>query len=124
MIDVCDQEAIYEATVQVCLVAVQEGFPHLTIRDIIDPPHDWFDAALARQIVMHLIIREFSWPKRRVVAMEERSREAINRALRTIDQRMRNDRFAGHYLDMAERAQTLLHGLIHGTSSIDYSEVA
>ena len=108
MINIYDQKAVYEATIHACLVAVREGFPHLSVRDIVDPPHEWFDAALARQIVMHLVIREFGWPKRRVVEMEERSREAINRALRTIDARNSHDRFAIHYQAIAERARALL----------------
>lgn len=117
MIDVFDQQAVYDATVHACLFAVREGFPHLTIREIIEPPHEWFDAALARQIVMHLVIREFGWPKRRVVEMEDRSREAINRALRTVDTRISHDRFAIHYQRIADRARTLLS--LRATSSDD-----
>lgn len=108
MVNIYDQKQVYEATVHACLCAVKEGFPHLSIRDIVDPPHEWFDAALARQIAMHLVIREFGWPKRRVVEMEDRSREAINRALRTIDRRIAHDRFALHYQTIAERARALL----------------
>ncbi|MFB2553376.1 hypothetical protein [Ensifer soli] len=103
-----DQRQIYEACMHACLVAVREGFPHLDIRDIADPPHEWFDAALARQVVMHIMIRDFGWPKRRVVEVEARSREAINRALRTIDERMLTPRFAAHYQAMKARARSLL----------------
>ncbi|UDF29801.1 UNVERIFIED_ORG: hypothetical protein LHK14_00315 [Roseateles sp. XES5] len=108
MLNQYDQKQVYDATVHACLCAVREGFPHLAIRDIVDPPHEWFDAALARQITMHLVIREFGWPKRRVVEMEDRSREAINRALRTVDARIAHDRFALHYQTIAERARVLL----------------
>jgi len=124
MLNVYDQLAVYEATVHACLCAVKEGFPHLSIRDIVDPPHEWFDAALARQIVMHLVIREFGWPKRRVVEMEERSREAINRALRTIDGRTAHDRFALHYQTMAERARSLLFLRTSDNEPPYYDEVA
>lgn len=110
-----DQRQVYDATVHASLFAVREGFPHLAIRDIVDPPHEWFDAALARQIVMHLVIREFGWPKRRVVEMEDRSREAINRAIRTIDGRLQHDRFALHYQAMAECARS--HLFIRSTGS-------
>ncbi|WP_075656069.1 hypothetical protein [Pseudochrobactrum sp. B5] len=116
-----DQTQVYEASVHASLCAVREGFPHLTIRDIVEPPHQWFDAALARQIVMHILIREFGWPKRRVVEQEARSREAINRALRTIDDRMQHDRFASHYMVMAERARSLL--FMHSTQT-DNTEAA
>ncbi|OKP69602.1 hypothetical protein BTE77_27810 [Ensifer adhaerens] len=108
MLNHFDQKQIYEATLHACIAAVRDGFPHLTARDIMDPPHEWFDAALARQVVMHLVIREFRWPKRRVVEVEERSREAINRALRTIDRRLETPRFASHYRHMATEARALL----------------
>lgn len=108
MLNRFDQKVIYEATMHACLVAVSEGFPHLSIRDIVDPPHEWFDAALARQIAMHLMIREVGWPKRRVVEVEERSREAINRALRTIDRRLQEPRFQSHYDRMKARVRALL----------------
>lgn len=124
MLNVYDQKAVYDATVHACLFAVREGFPHLTIRDIVDPPHEWFDAALARQIAMHLVIREFGWPKRRVVEMEERSREAINRAIRTVDARISHDRFAQHYQTMAERARELLFDRAAGSDVPYYDEVA
>jgi hypothetical protein len=103
-----DQKSVYEACIHACTVAVRDGFPHLAMADILDPPHQWFDAALARQVVMHLMIREVGWPKRRVVEVEQRSREAINRALRTIDRRMESPRFARHYQTMKERARSLI----------------
>lgn len=101
-------DGLYSLHIHACILAVREGFPHLTTRDIIEPPHEWFDAALARQVVMHLVIREFRWPKRRVVEVEERSREAINRALRTIDRRLETPRFETHYRRMAARAHELV----------------
>lgn len=124
MLNHLDQHQIYEATLHACLCAVAEGFPHLAMRDIVDPPHQWFDAALARQIVMHLMVYEFGWPKRRVVEIEERSREAINRALRTINDRMRYDRFAGQYLKMTERARSLLFIVTSANEPPFYEETA
>ncbi|TAY75354.1 hypothetical protein [Rhizobium ruizarguesonis] len=103
-----DQKALYEAHLHACFAAVREGFPHLAVRDIVDPPHQWFDAALARQVAMHLMIVEFKWPKRRVVDVEDRSREAINRALRTINTRLESLRFEAHYRTMARRARSLI----------------
>ena len=107
MINKYDHKALYEAHLHCCYAAVREGFPHLAIRDIVEPPHQWFDAALARQVVIHLMVTEFKWPKRRVVEVEDRSREAINRALRTIDRRLETPRFTTHYRVMAERAHAL-----------------
>jgi hypothetical protein len=103
-----NHNALYEVHLHACLAAVREGFPHLAVRDIVDPPHEWFDAALARQIAMHLMIVEFRWTKRRVVETEERSREAINRALRTVSRRMEEPRFAAHYRKLAARAHALV----------------
>jgi hypothetical protein len=107
MINVYNSKALYEAHLHACYAAVREGFPHLAIRDIVEPPHQWFDAALARQVVIHLMVAEFKWPKRRVVEVEDRSREAINRALRTIDRRLETPRFSTHYRSIAARAHAL-----------------
>lgn len=108
MINVFDQRALYELHLHACFAAVRQGFPHLSVQEIVNPPHDWFDAALARQVVMHLMVTELKWPKRRVVESEDRSREAINRALRTIDGRLDSLRFATHYRMIAERARSLI----------------
>ncbi len=108
MINVFDQRALYELHLNSCFAAVREGFPHLSVHEIVNPPHDWFDAALARQVAMHLMITELKWPKRRVVENEDRSREAINRALRIIDARLGSLRFASHYRMMAERARSFI----------------
>lgn len=103
-----DLKQVYEAHFSACVIAVRDGFPHLAIRDIIAPPHEWFDAALARQVVIHLMVRRFEWPKRRVVEVEERSREAVNRALRTVDRRLESPRFAAHYRRMAISARAII----------------
>jgi len=93
-------EAVYFA----CVSATRDGFPHLSVDAVIDPPHDWFDAALARQVVLHLMVLEFNLPKRRVVASQGRSREAVNRALSTINERLECPVFAAHYGQIAEAA--------------------
>ncbi|ANM05252.1 hypothetical protein AMC78_CH03183 [Rhizobium phaseoli] len=107
-LNVFDQNALYHAHLHACFAAVREGFPHLAVGEIVEPPHDWFDAALARQVAMHLMVTEFKWPKRRVVETENRSREAINRALRMVDARLGSLRFAAHYRTMALRARALI----------------
>lgn len=126
MINLYDQSEVYNVNLRACIRAVYEGFPHLALRDIIDPPHEMFDAALARQIVMHLMVREFHWPKRRVVEVEGRSREAINRALRTIEDRLILDRFATHYQSIADRARDLFSLSLTGNDfpEFDMDEVA
>jgi hypothetical protein len=102
------EKDMYQATLSACILAVSEGFPHLSIAEIISPPHRMFDAALARQIVLHMMVAQFCWAKRRVVEEEGRSREAIFRALRTVDKRLTSPRFQSHYETIASRAVELL----------------
>jgi hypothetical protein len=87
-----------------CVAAVQGEFRWLPVHDIIDPPHSHFDAALARQIAIHLLICRFHVPKRRVVEMQARSREAVNRALRTVEERLSITPFSAAYARMAAAA--------------------
>ncbi|MCR9122970.1 MAG: hypothetical protein NXH91_11935 [Phyllobacteriaceae bacterium] len=84
---------LFEAAV----TGVQLRFKHLSKDDIIAPPHQWFDAALARQIALHLLHREFDVPKRALAGEIVRSREAVNRALRTVDERLQDEAFASSY---------------------------
>lgn len=95
---------LFEASVR----GVQSRFPHLSEADIAAPPHHWFDAALARQIALHLLVQHFDVPKRAVAQELERSREAVNRALRTIDERLQYPEFQDAYSAMAESAQASL----------------
>lgn len=99
---------VHDALFHACVLAVAEGFPHLAVRDIINPPQHMFDAALARQVVLHLMVARFGMPKRRVVEMQQRSREAINRGLAKVDCRLANPTFEAHYRVMAERAGALV----------------
>lgn len=98
----------FDAIMAASIAAVSEHFSHLAVRDIIEPPHEWFDAMLARQVALHVVIAAFNVPKRRVVEMQGRSREAINRGLRTIDQRRFDPVFNQQYEKIADRARTLL----------------
>jgi len=95
---------LFEASVR----GVQSRFPHLSEADIVAPPHHWFDAALARQIALHLLIEHFDIPKRAVAEELERSRDAVNRALRTIDERLQYPEFQDAYEAMAECAHAAL----------------
>ena len=97
-----------DAMMAACFAAVSEHFSHLAVSEIIEPPHQCFDAALARQIALHIMIRAFDVPKRRVVEMQGRSREAINRCLRIIDDRCLSEVFHHQYEKMAGRARALL----------------
>lgn len=70
-----------------CAAAVQAKFQHLTIESVIEPPHPWFDAALARQIVFHLMINTMGWARRRIENETGISRETVLRGARTVDAR-------------------------------------
>jgi hypothetical protein len=91
-----------------CFAATSELFPLLSIRDIIAPPHEWFDAALARQIAYHMMVRQFHVPKRRVCEEFGRAREAVNRGLRMIDERLSEPAFSAGYHGAADRARALV----------------
>lgn len=95
---------LFEASV----TGVQSSFTHLSKMDIAHPPHAWFDAALARQIAIHIVINRFDVPRRRLVEELERSREAVLRAMRTVDERMLNEDFSDSYETMAEIASKTL----------------
>lgn len=91
-----------------CYAAVQqEGFRHLALRDVIDPPHEWFDAALARQIAIHILATQFGVPKRRIVTMQARQRTSIAFAIHAVDRRLEYPKFEDAYRRMAKRALTL-----------------
>jgi hypothetical protein len=108
MINIHSADERYGLDLTSSYIAVREAFPHLSVRQIIEPPRDQFDAALARQIALHLMVHHFGWPKRRIVEQEHRSREALNRALRTIDERKEAPRFAALYRRIAWRAENLV----------------
>lgn len=107
MINLYSAQDRLEAQMAACVAAVQGEFRWLPLRDIVKPPHRQFDAALARQIALHLLIRRFDVPKRRVVELQERSREAVNRALRTVDDRLSSPLFAQAYERMSAGAREL-----------------
>lgn len=90
-----------------CFAAVQTGFQHLALRDIVEPPHEWFDAALARQIAIHILAVEFDVPRRRIVAVQARQRTSISFAIQAIDRRLEDPVFGAAYGRMAGRAMDL-----------------
>lgn len=101
------EEQRVQAMLSCCIAAVQSGFQHLALRDIIDPPHEWFDAALARQIAIHLLAVEFDVPRRRIVAAQARQRTSISFAIQAVDRRLDDPVFSAAYRRMAGRAKDL-----------------
>lgn len=94
--------------IEAALKAVQTGFPHLSMSDIASPPHQWFDAALARQIALHILVHRFGFSRKQLVRELGRSREAMNRALRTVDERLIAPEFEDSYEAMALHAKAEL----------------
>lgn len=107
----------YELEMQACFAAVREGFPHLAVCDIVKPPHEWFDAALARQVAYHLMAYEFHWPRRRIMENEGRSREGLHRGMQRINRRLQTPRFSAHYNWMGHRAHLLLASVSEPSSA-------
>jgi hypothetical protein len=105
MVMFADSEQRFQTVFTACLKAVRCGFPHLAEKHICLPPHEWFDAALARQVLFHLMIEEFDVPKRRVGVEMGIGREAISRGLSVINRRLRDDAFVHSYNAMRVRAE-------------------
>lgn len=96
-----------EVMLACCFKAVSAHFSHIPVREIIWPPHDMFDAALARQIAIHILHIEFDVPRRRIVKMQDRQRTSIAFAIQRIDNRLTCPVFAKAYGRMAARAKDI-----------------
>lgn len=96
--------AAYAAAV----AGVRTGFRHLSAADIAYPPHQWFDAMLARQIAIHIAIRRLQIGQRRLAAEIERNKGAIVKALQTVERRRADADFATAYEAMAAAAEQAL----------------
>lgn len=92
-----------------CYAAVQLNFRHLPLRWIIEPPHELFDAALARQIAIHLFATRFDAPNRRIAAMTGLNRWTIRSAIFAVDNRLDEPLFEAAYRRMARRAVHLFN---------------
>ncbi len=95
------------AMIAAAYIAVQEHFSHLPLRDIINPPRDQFDAALARQCAVHIIANVFQVPRRRLTSVMGRQRTSTNFALARIDERREEPLFRAVHDRMGERASSI-----------------
>lgn len=95
------------AMIAAAYIAVQEHFSHLPLRDIINPPHDQFDAALARQCAVHIIANIFHVPRRRLTRVMGRQRTSTNFALDRIETRREEPLFKAAHDRMGERAASI-----------------
>lgn len=100
-----DSEARYQTVFKACLKAVRCGFPHLSEKHICEPPHAWFDAYLARQVLFHLMAQEFYVPRRRITIEFGIRRQMVRNAVNVIDERLSDDAFQTSYTAMRTRAE-------------------
>ena len=98
---------LYDLTFRVCVASVKQAFPHIPVANIIDPPRGQFDATLARQIAMHLMIGRFRSCKRCVRAScSVGKRTSINRAIEIVDARLEGRRVSkASYRIIADRCR-------------------
>ncbi|UWU13244.1 hypothetical protein N2599_13935 [Rhizobium sullae] len=108
MVNPYSEEERLQAMMAAVFGSVRQHFSHLAVRDVIDPPHRWFDAALARQIATYILVVEFDIPRRRVAMMQMRGRTQILMAVRTVDERLQDPPFKRAYDQMAARAKDML----------------
>jgi hypothetical protein len=102
-----DHDDLYDLAFRVCVAAVKEAFPHIPVRDIITPPRNQFDAILARQIVLHIMVARFGLTKAGAGSLFGRARVSVNRALDVIDARLEEAEFETAYRAMANRALSM-----------------
>lgn len=98
---------LYELHFRVCTAVVKRSFDHLSVEGITQPKHGHFDAYLARQIVVHLLVHKFGLVRRRVGDLVEMRRTALNQSMRTIDKRLEDPDFTKKYRIWAKEAQDL-----------------
>lgn len=96
-----------ELRIGAAVIAVAEAMPHLTVAAILFPPHAWFDAALARQIVVFILVNRLEVPRRVVSAVSLICREAVSRACRTVEARCQDKTFSKFVSRVGDRADAL-----------------
>ncbi len=105
--NILNDDELYELHFRVCIAAVSEGFPHLPIAHIIEPPKGRFDATLARQVVLHILVARFGLVRTRVGALMGRKRTQVNNAVYKIDERLDDPEFAERYVYWVKRTEEL-----------------
>lgn len=83
--------------------AVLSEFDWLSLAQVENPPRRMFDAKLARQIAIHLMVNRMGMEQRQVSRIQGRQRTSIHFALRTVDERLRDAPFVASYERMARR---------------------
>lgn len=107
-----DQDQRVAAQYRAAIAAVGEFFTWLPLADIEHPPHQHFDAYLARQIAVHITTEFFGVPRKRLVAVTDRARQRIGEAIDTIEARRDAPVFEHAYRQMCGLAQARFDGVM------------
>jgi hypothetical protein len=105
-----DPQAQTQAQFEAALGAVQRHFSHLSIDDIAWPPRGWFDAALARQIAVHVTIERLQVKKRQLARELAKNRGHLAKALAIVEARMTDTDFRAAYEAIAQDAEQGFRG--------------
>lgn len=108
-LNIYNEDDVQRGMLACAYAGVALGFRHIALRHIIEPPHEWFDAMLARQIAMHILASRFGVPRRRIETMVGRGRQGIRAAINTVDSRLEDPVFEQAYRRMAQRAANLFN---------------
>lgn len=114
--DPFDSDARVMARYEAAIEAVAERFCWLDLSAIAEPPHNWFDAYLARQIAVHITCEYFDVPRRRLSLLTDRARQRIGEAIGIIEDRRDDAAFEAAYRAMCSRAQALLSLKMEGSA--------
>lgn len=90
-----------------CYSAVARHFSHLSLEDIIDPPNDMLDAALARQCALTMMRDYFNVPARRIAKITDRNVGRIKQTMWKVTLRRDCPVFDRAYHKMGLRALAL-----------------
>jgi len=100
-----DQNSRVRAQYRAAIEGVGELFSWLPLAAIEEPPHQQFDAYLARQIAVHITCEFFGVPRKRLVAVTDRARQRIGEAIEAIEQRRDEPVFEEAYRAMCGLSQ-------------------
>lgn len=111
-----DAEDRMRAQYGAALSAVAKHFSWLDVTTIENPPHQYFDAYLARQIAVHITCEFFGVPRRRLSDLTERARARVSEAVGTVEARRGDTVFETAYRAMCGDAQSLFSKLMEAST--------
>ncbi len=103
-VNLFNQEERSALKAECAYAAVHAEFGWLSMEQLLQPPTKMFDAKLARQIAIHIMVNHLALEQRHISRMQGRQRTSIHFALQAVERRLEDDRFAVSYDRMASRA--------------------